>query len=348
MKKSAPFPVFCVLLTLLTAGVSPSYHACDAVCRVLSDPLRRLLSLASSSFPFPLFEIAVFMIPFAFAFILLHAVLRGGDLSRLSRRTLSFAGVLFSLFLLLSVLPARRNPPADPTPPTDAELTVFALWLRDETNAAEADLPACAGRGTPPAFSSPSELSSAVCAALRETGLCPIPPTRVKASLFPALLSRLGLLGYHATLSGEAMIDPRAPAYTVPFTAAHEAAHQAGILSEGEASYAAYAALISSSDPALRYAGLAGALDAVLPLLPAPTRKDLLPTLSPRVREDLSLLDETLGAGDCAGIIAGENEVAIRLRGGDGARSYDLFPILACRRYLARCPGDAAALPVIY
>ena len=35
------------------------------------------------------------------------------------------------------------------------------------------------------------------------------------------------------------MIDPRAPAYTLPFTAAHEAAHQAGILSEGEASYAA-------------------------------------------------------------------------------------------------------------
>ena len=47
-------------------------------------------------------------------------------------------------------------------------------------------------------------------------------------------------------------------------------------------------------------------------------------------------------------LIADENAAAIRLRGGEGARSYELFPILACRRYLALAAGDNAALPAIY
>ena len=347
MKKSARILVLPALVSLVTAGVSPVPRACDAVCRVLSDPIRRLLSFLSSLVPFPLFEVALPVLFFAFVFAVVRAA-RGGDLSVLSRRTAAFAGVVFSLFLLLSVLPARRTPPPDPTPPSDADLSAFAAWLSGEANAAEAVLPASQGRGTPPAFPSASDLSSAVSDALRGTGLCPIPPTRVKVSLFPGVLSRLGILGYHTPLSGEAVIDPGAPAYTVPFTAAHEAAHQAGILSEGEASYAAYVALISSPDPALRYAGATGALDAVLPHLSARTRRELLSSLSPRVREDLSLFDEALGAGDHAGVVAGENRAAIRLRGGEEPRSYDLFPILACRRFRLGAAGDADAPSAIY
>ena len=347
MKKSARILVLPALVSILTAGVSPVPRACDSVCRVLSDPLRRLLSLLSSLVPFPLFEVALPVLFFTFVFAVVRSF-SGGDLAVLSRRALSFAGILVSLFLLLSVVPARRNPPPDPTPPSDAELSAFAAWLSGEANAAEAVLPASRGRGTPPAFSSPSDLSSAVCAALRATGLCPVPPTRVKPSLFPTFLSRAGLLGYSVPLTGEAVVDPDAPAYTVPFTAAHEAAHQAGILSEGEASYAAYVALISSPEPALRYAGLTGALDAVLPLLPDESRRDLVASLSPRVREDLSRFDEALVAGDPAGIVAGENRAAIRLRDGEAPRSYDLFPILACRRFLLDAAGDADAPSAIY
>ena len=185
-------------------------------------------------------------------------------------------------------------------------------------------------------------------AALRAANLAPIPPFRVKATLFPRLLSRLGLLGYHAALTGEAVIDPGAPAYTLAFTAAHEAAHQAGILPEGEASYAAYVALAASPDPALRYSGLAGALDAVLPLLSSPSREAILSSLSPRVREDLFLFDAILPTGNPASAVREGNAAAIRLRGGDSSRSYDLFPILACRRFLADAAGDAVDPTAIY
>ena len=343
MKKSMPVFVLCAVTALMTAGVSSSPAAAQAVCRVLSDPLRRLLSAVSSLFPFPLFEVGLLALP-----LVLFLSFFRGEPSAVLRRVLSCCGILFSLFLLLSVVPAKRSAPPDPTPPTDGETTAFVLWLSERANGEEARLPAYAGSGTPPARETTAELSDAVCAALCESRLCPIEPRRVKATLFPGALSRSGLLGYHAPLTGEAVIDPRAPAYTLAFTAAHEAAHQAGVVTEGEASYIAYLALISSPDPALRYAGIAGALDACLPLLSDHARKIVLASLSPRVRADLRSFDAALPTGGGARIVEGSNAAAIRLRDGEDGRSYDLFPILACRRYLSASDRDVAAPSAIY
>ena len=340
MKKSAPIFAFSAVVALITAGVSPSPAAANAVCRALSDPLRRLLSAVSSLFPFPLFEIAFLAFP-----VTLFLSFRRGDPSAVMRRVLCCGGILFSLFLLLSVVPAKRSAPPDPTPPTDGEMTAFALWLSERANGEEARLPAYAGPGTPPARETTAKLSLAVTETLRESRLCPTPPRRVKATLFPGQLARLGLLGYHAPQTGEAVIDPRAPAYTLAFTAAHEAAHQAGIVSEGEASYVAYLALAASPDPALRYAGIAGALDACLPLLSDSARDAVLAALSPRVRADLASFDAALPTGGGAKLVEGSNAAAIRLRDGEAGRSYDLFPILACRRYLS---FDRDAAPAIY
>ena len=341
MKKSRAILWFPALAALVTAGASRSPDAADAVCRVVSDPLRRLLCAVSSPFPFPLFEVALL----AFPALLLRAIFRADPATTL-RRTVGAGAVFFSLFLLLSVLPARRSAPTD-EPVSDTGMTAFASYLADQANGEERLLPAAEGDGTPPARLTSASLSDGVTAALRESGLCPAEPYRVKPTLFPRLLRRLGLLGYHVFWTGEAVIDPGAPAYTLPFTAAHEAAHQAGILSEGEASYAAYLALTRSLDPALRYAGWTGALDACLPLLPDGERRAVVAKLSPRVRADLSLFDATLASGDGTKKVAESNALAIRLRGGEGARSYDLFPRLACRLYLSGL-RDQADAPAIY
>ena len=344
MKKRVLPPFFLALLTLLTAGVSPSPRACDAVCRVLSDPLRRLLAGVSSLVSFPLAEAALFLFPVLLALLLFLPRKRGNGFFP---RALSAAAAFCSLFLLFSVLPARRTSLAA-EPVTEDELTAFCTWLAERANREEALLPVFDGQGTPPARDGVGELSDAVTDALRETGLCPTEPKRVKATLFPGLFRRSGLLGYHFAYTGEAVIDPQAPNYTLPFTAAHEAAHQAGVLSEGEASYIAYAALTDSDDPALRYAGWTGALDACLPYLHAQTQTEIVSSLSPRVREDLRLFDLVLPSSGTSDAVEGGNAAAIRLRGGEEPRSYELFPRLACRRYLAFVRGDQAAARAIY
>ncbi len=339
MKRHGAIFVFSAFCALLTAGASRS--AADVACRLFSDPLRRLLSAFSSLFPFPLFEVALLASP-----ALLFFAFRRGDPETFFRRVTGAGAILFSLFLLLSVLPARRSQTTD-EPVSEIRLTAFASFLADRANREEALLPSSDGEGTPPARKTQGELSDGVTAALSACGLCPASPLRVKKTLFPRLLCRLGLLGYHAAWTGEAVINPTAPAYTLPFTAAHEAAHQAGILSEGEASYAAYVALIQSPDPALRYAGWTGALDACLPLLPDRERCAVVAGLSPRVRTDLSSFDAVLPTGGGARAVEESNAAAIRLRGGEETRSYDLFPYLACRRYLESA-RDQADAPAIY
>ena len=344
MNRRVPLLLLCVGVVLLTAGVSPAPRAADAVCRVLSDPLRRLLAFISGLVPFPVFETAVLSLPL----LLLLAVLlvRRRGLSALASRAIAFSGVVFSLYLLLSVVPARRSAPADPSPPSAEDFASFALWLAERANEDQAALQPTDGEGTPPARESVDELSAAVCETLAASGLCPTAPLRVKRTLFPGLLTRFGLLGYHVALTGEAVIDPSAPAYALPFTAAHEAAHQAGVLSEGEASYAAYVALTTFPDPALRYAGTAGALDAVLPRLSPEARTETVAALAPRVRADLMQFDGLLSPVG-SGAVTGGNAAAVRLREGGSSASYDLFPVLACRRYLSLA-RDAATSPAIY
>ena len=344
MKKTVLTLTVSATLALLTAGVSPSPAACDAVCRALSDPLRRALTGLSSLVPFPLCEVVLVALPAVLPLVLFRAARDPA----FPRRTTTFVALFFSLFLVLSVLPSRRVPPADPTPPTESEQIAFAAFLAENADRTAARLPSVPDGGTPPARETVGELSRAVVARLREGVATPTEPTRVKKTLFPRLLSRWGLLGYHAAWTGEAVIVPTAPPYTLAFTAAHEAAHQAGVLTEGEASFAAYRALISSSDPALAYAGYAGALDAVLPLLPAAARVELVASLSPRVREDLSLFDAFLPSGAGAAAVKENNAAAIRLRGGEERLSYDLFPLLCCRDYLASQKGDQADPPAIY
>ena len=344
MKKSAPILAFSATLALLTAGVSTSPAACDAVCRVLSDPLRRGLSGLSSLVPFPLCELALIALPAVLPFVLYRAARDPA----FPRRATTAVALFFSLFLAFSVLPARRVPPADPTPPTDAEWIGFAAFLAENANRTEAALPPARGPGTPPALDDVGELSTAVVARLLAEYPTPTKPTRVKRTLFPRLLTRWGLLGYHAAWTGEAVIVPTAPPYTIAFTAAHEAAHQAGVLTEGEASFAAYLSLVSSPEPALAYSGYAGALDAVLPLLPSDARLALLSSLSPRVREDLLLFDAFLPSGGRAAAFESGNAASVRLRGGEERGSYDLFPLLACRAFLGSSDGDQADPPAIY
>ena len=106
--------------------------------------------------------------------------------------------------------------------------------------------------------------------------------------------------------------------------------------------------LLSSSDPALRYAALTAALDSTLPLLPVDSRASVVSGLAPRVKEDLRLFDCILPTGAGGRRFADANSAAIRLRSGEDGRSYDLFPLLACRRYLALCTRDPAGISAIY
>jgi hypothetical protein len=75
----------------------------------------------------------------------------------------------------------------------------------------------------------------------------------VKPVIMSKLMTKLEILGIYSYFTGESNINVAFPDYTIPFTAAHELAHQRGIAREDEANMIAFLVCIGSDDPYIQY-----------------------------------------------------------------------------------------------
>lgn len=91
--------------------------------------------------------------------------------------------------------------------------------------------------------------------------------SRVKPVMFSNAMSYTHITGVYTFFTGEANINVAFPDYTIPFTAAHELAHQRGIAREDEANFMAFLVCAASSDAYLRYSGYLNLLEYVLSAL---------------------------------------------------------------------------------
>lgn len=69
------------------------------------------------------------------------------------------------------------------------------------------------------------------------------------------VLTRLGISGVYFPFTAEPNYNADVPDFQLPFTIAHEMAHQRGIARESEANFVAYIVCVNSSDPFVRYSG---------------------------------------------------------------------------------------------
>lgn len=80
---------------------------------------------------------------------------------------------------------------------------------------------------------------------------------RLDSNLKPVMLSELmsytHITGVYSFFTGEANINVAFPDYTIPYTAAHELAHQRGIAREDEANFIAFLVCMESEDSYIRY-----------------------------------------------------------------------------------------------
>ena len=79
--------------------------------------------------------------------------------------------------------------------------------------------------------------------------------SRVKPVLLSEVMSYMHVTGVYSFFTGEANLNVNFPDYTIPYTAAHEMAHQRGIAREDEANFMAFLVCINSDDPYIRYCG---------------------------------------------------------------------------------------------
>lgn len=77
--------------------------------------------------------------------------------------------------------------------------------------------------------------------------------SRLKPVMLSEALSYTHITGVYSFFTGESNINVDFPDYTIPYTAAHELAHQRGIAREDEANMIAFLVCISSDDEYIRY-----------------------------------------------------------------------------------------------
>ncbi|MBR7099038.1 MAG: DUF3810 domain-containing protein [Clostridia bacterium] len=80
--------------------------------------------------------------------------------------------------------------------------------------------------------------------------------SRVKPVMLSRPMSYTHITGVYSFFTGEANINVHFPDYTVPFTAAHELAHQRGVAREDEANMIAFLVCMESEDAYIRYSAL--------------------------------------------------------------------------------------------
>ncbi len=74
-----------------------------------------------------------------------------------------------------------------------------------------------------------------------------------KPSLFKKVMNFTGILGYYNPFTAESQFNSQLPNTLIPFTSAHESAHQLGFAREQEANFIGYLIGIQSENTELRY-----------------------------------------------------------------------------------------------
>lgn len=163
--------------------------------------------------------------------------------------------------------------------------------------------------------------------------------SRLKPVINSELMSQAHITGIYTYFTGEANLNMVFPDYTLPFTAAHELAHQRGIAREDEANFVAFLVCISSDDPYIRYSGYLNMYEYVASALSgadSATYKQLLSTLDKRVYYEEVAYSEFYAKyrhSKVSTVSGAVNDTYLKLQGTPGAQSYGMVIDLAVAYY---------------
>jgi hypothetical protein len=234
MRKALYITVLAIALALvfsLSGGISAWFAA------RISLPLSSLLSAAAAAAPWPVAEGAfVVGAPLILALFLIAAVRH--------RPPKGAALALSAILLAYTILwvPLTRVPAQQSAPYEAWRLMKLCQTLGDQAQQLR-------GKATP----SETLLEDArdAVASLNLSNRTLHTP---KFSRFPRVLGKLKIAGIYSPWTGETILSPTEPDFSLPFLAAHELAHAAGVAREDEANFAAYRACMAG-DEGFQYAG---------------------------------------------------------------------------------------------
>ncbi len=167
---------------------------------------------------------------------------------------------------------------------------------------------------------------------------------KLNTSVKPVLLSKpwtyTHIAGVYTFFTGEANINTNFPDYTLPFTVAHEMAHQRGISREEEANFVAFLVCISSDDAYIRYSGYLSVYEYVASALYSANEEAyfaVLQNMSAKVKGELVSFSEFFDEyrdSTASQVVESVQDAYLQQQGQvQGSRSYDLVTDLAVAYY---------------
>lgn len=285
-----PVFAFCAVCYLV-AIYNP--HAADLLNDTVGTALRLLLARLWGWLPFSLFElILIFIVPLAVIFIIYLLRTKSGRIARIK----SLISLLCVILLLLSSyvftlgVGYRTTPLAEKIGIEDVknigrdELFSVTEALIAEVNSLADGLSRDNGQTVMPyTLSELCERLSVSFVTVRDIyGIPDGYSGGVKPVLFSTVMSDAGITGIYSFFTGEANVNVEYPHYTLPFTAAHEMAHQRGVARENEANFVAFLVCINSDDAYIKYSGYLGMLEYFLSAAYA-TDREAYPSLFEKI-----------------------------------------------------------------
>jgi len=338
----------CAVLMLLF-WLFPAFS--DFFTRHIGSVLRAVLAHLTSWLPFSLAEYFILLSPAILVGTVLFMVRRYADSWRdvgiCLLTLLSILGLFFSLFTVgfasayhgstldQKLQMERREVSAE-------ELKQTALILSEQLNA-EAEQVSFESGGFSVMPYSLNEMNTVLNAAYdkaygKYAFLQPL-HSRTKPVMLSELMSYTHITGVYAFFTGEANLNVAFPDYTLPYTAAHELAHQRGIAREDEANFMAFLVCMEADDPYVRYSAYLSLYEYVASALYSANPQyytEVNATLPLAVRFELKAFSdffEKYNKSVAADVSETVNNTFLVMQGTEGTKSYGMVVDLAVAFY---------------
>ena len=163
--------------------------------------------------------------------------------------------------------------------------------------------------------------------------------SRFSSRVKPVMLSKpwtyTHISGVYTYYTGEANINTNFPDYTIPYTAAHEMAHQRGIAREDEANFVAFLVCAASDNEYIRYSGYLNLYDYVSSALYSADKEAYVAVsakLSPVARKEKTgygMFFNQYRENVAANLTESVNNAYLTIQGTPGTKSYGMVVDLA-------------------
>lgn len=314
---------------------------------------RRLLSFLTVWIPFSLAEFLILSLPVLVAVLILLAVRKYSGSWRAAG---VYVGKLAAILCVIGILfvlcfaPGYYGTTLDKKlelerkPVSAAELEKTARILSAELAAVSDDLIFTSSKSSSVMPFSYSEMNRLLMEAYdRYTETHDFPDhfySRTKRVMLSEAMSYTHITGVYSFFTGEANINVNFPDYTIPFTAAHELAHQRGVAREDEANMIAFLVCMESDNPYIRYSGLLNVYEYVASALYSANRTaygEIWSSLPATVRQEeraYSAFFEKYKENTAATVSESVNNAYLQSQGSkEGTRSYNMVVDLTVAYY---------------